>query len=263
MSRMNFIFFLCLFIITNLYLNSQNPEVKMVVAFEDNTDYPWIIDNGTGIDFELLNLIAKKLNIQIEYKKYPWKRCLDLLKENSVDGLLNASFKIERLENGVYPIQSDGKNPDETKSFHTGGYSLYKLKGAKLEWDGKTIKNVEGKIGAQLGFSIIDFLKNANIEVDDSSKTINTNIEKLLKNRICGAALPTTSTDFIISKTENYNQIEKISPPLQSKPYYFMLSYSFFKRYPDISKEIWEQAKKLKNSKEYNKIMSDFFAKNE
>ncbi len=262
MKKINFILIVCLFVVSNLYLNGQSVQTKMVVAYEDNTDYPWIIDNGRGLDFELLNLIAQKLNIQIEYKKYPWKRCLDLLKDNMVDGLLNASFKIERLENGIYPMQSDGKTPEETRSFHIGGYSLYRLKGTNLEWDGKTIKNLEGKIGAPLGFSIVDFLKNLNVEVDDGGKTINMNIEKLLKNRIYGAALPTTAADFIINKTE-YNNVEKISPPLQSKPYYFMLSYNFFKKYPELSKKIWEQAKKLKDSKEYNKIMSDFFTKNE
>jgi polar amino acid transport system substrate-binding protein len=42
---------------------------------------------------------------------------------------------------------------DVSKRMSTDNYHLYRLKGSKVDWDGKAFSNLDGRIGAQAGFS--------------------------------------------------------------------------------------------------------------
>jgi len=90
----------------------DNPD-KIVLGYDEVDNYPWVMADQTGITFELLKIVEAKIGIKIVYEKYPWKRCLELLKDNKIDGAINSSFKKERLEMGTYPMISETE-PDIT-----------------------------------------------------------------------------------------------------------------------------------------------------
>ncbi len=52
----------------------------------------------SGIDVEIVQAIAARLNLQIEFVRCPWLRCLDLLKSGEADILSSAYKKPEREE---------------------------------------------------------------------------------------------------------------------------------------------------------------------
>jgi len=252
-EKMKKIFLCVVFIFTlTLFLNGEDKPEKIILGFEDAPNYPWLLPDGTGITFELLKIVEAKMGIKFVYEKYPWKRCLELLKENKIDGALNSSFKKERMEMGAYPMISDTE-PDISKRIHMEGYSLYRLKGSNINWDGKIFLNVKGTIGAQTGFSIVDKLKkDFGLTVDDSVKSVDENFNKLLKNRIVGAVLQTSAADFVLENNKQFkNKIEKVEPSIEYKAYYIMLSYDFIKKYPDVAKKFWNTVAEVRESKEF------------
>jgi len=144
------------------------------------------------------------------------------------------------------------------------GYSLYRLKGSSVAWDGKNFINVNGIIGAQTSFSIVDKLKkDFGLTVDDSVKSVDENFNKLLKKRIVGAVLQTSAADFVLENSPKFkDKIEKVEPPVEYKAYYIMLSYDFIKKYPDIAKKFWQTIQEVRESKEFLSKQKEFFKKN-
>lgn len=60
----------------------------------------------------------------------------------------------------------------------------------------------------------------------------------LILNRIVAVAAQGTTADPLI-KEKGYSTIEKLEPPLKSKPYFLMLSHQFVGNHPDVAERLW------------------------
>jgi polar amino acid transport system substrate-binding protein len=230
---------------------------SITIAFEDGAQPPWSMPDGSGVDHALLKLVAAKTGIEIKTQSMPWKRCLSQMQENKVDGALNASFKEERLAMGCYPMAADGKSADPAKRLHTESYSLYRIKGDALGWDGKAFAGLTGKLGAQAGFSIIDQLKKAGAQVDDEAKDLPAVMMKLVAGRLQGAALHSSAADaWLAANPEAAAKVEKIETPLVSKPYYLMLSKALVEKKPELAKQIWDAIASEREGEAYQKLLA-------
>lgn len=138
------------------------------ICFENSDSYPWLLQSGEGIVQYHLKAVATALNAEIVLTSLPWKRCFSQVSSGQMDAAIKMSYSVERATKvGVYPMR-EGK-PDPAKRMLTESYSFYQLKGAASHWDGTTLR-VKGMVVAQSGFSIVDLLQAAGVEVDDSSR---------------------------------------------------------------------------------------------
>jgi len=244
-------FAICSFTAGSLYA-----KTVMTFAYEDGQQAPYYMGKGTkvldkdpGVSIEMIKIVAKKMgNIEVKFVRQPWKRCLASLKDGSVDGIFNASYKKKREEFGSYPMAS-GK-PDTSKRITTISYSAYKLKGSKIGWDGKVFSNVKGRVAAPSGYSIISKLKGKfKLKVDDGSKTTDQNFKKLIAGRVSAAVDQELPGDSVLESSNLFSsKIEKMTPPLVTKPYYVMISYQFIKKNPDVANKFWEVIAEVRES---------------
>ncbi|MES2947397.1 MAG: transporter substrate-binding domain-containing protein [Pseudomonadota bacterium] len=213
---------------------------------EDVDVYPRVLKDIPGLNIAHLKAVEQKLVVKIETSPLPWKRCQEDMREGKVDGIFAASFKTERMEIGVYPM--NGEKPDAARAMMSDGYSLYRLKGSATQWDGKKLTTT-GTIGAQPGYSIVDQLKQLGVKVDEGSKTADGNLKKLLAGRVDGVALQTLEGDNSLSTTPEFAaKLEKLSQPLVDKPFFLMLSKQFVAKYGDFSKELWKTLADVRES---------------
>jgi polar amino acid transport system substrate-binding protein len=224
----------------------------------DNVDvYPWVVGGNKGLNITHLRMVEQKVGIKFELVSLPWKRCLEDMKHGAVDGAFAASFKPDRLELGVYP--GGGDKPDASKMMMMDGYTLYKVKGSAVTFDGKTIANLkDAAVGAQAGYSVVDLLKGMGVRVDDGTRSADDTLRKLIAGRVGAAALLTLEGDESIKQAEFAGKVEKVSPPLVEKPYYLMFSKQFYARYKDAANEIWDQVAVVRESPEFKKAMREF-----
>lgn len=223
---------------------------------EDVDVYPWVLKDRPGLNIAHLKAVEQKLGIKIETIPLPWKRCQDDMREGKVDGIFAASFKTERLDMGVYPMAGD--KPDAARAMMYDGYSLYRLKGGAVQWDGKKL-TAAGSIGAQPGYSIVDQLKQLGVKVDEGTKTADDNLKKVLLGRLDAAALQTLEGDNSLSTNPEYGaKLEKVTPPLVDKPFFLMLSKQFVAKYADFSKDVWKALAEVRESADYKAKMSNF-----
>ncbi|GLR15123.1 hypothetical protein GCM10007907_39130 [Chitinimonas prasina] len=228
------------------------------ICTENEESYPWLLKDRPGLNMIMMRQVEKQLGTKIEIKTLPWKRCMEEVKAGTMDGLFKISFKADRMDIGHYPMTGD--KPDSSKRMLDDSYSLYRLKGGKLEWDGKAIKNADGAaIGAQAGFSIVDQLKGLGVRVDDGTRSADDNLQKLVNGRVAGVALQTLEGDIsIASKPELAAKLEKVSPPLVVKPYFLMLSKPFVAKYPAFATQVWDTVAAVRESAEYKKQVQQF-----
>lgn len=223
---------------------------------EDVDVYPWVLKDRPGLNILHLKALEQKLGTKIETFPLPWKRCQEDLREGKVDGIFAASFKPERLEIGVYPMIGD--KPDAARAMMVDGYSLYRLKGGTVLWDGKKLTS-SGNIGAQPGYSIVDQLKQLGAKVDEGTKTADDNMRKVIAGRLEAAALQTLEGDNSLSTNPEFAaKIEKVTPPLVDKPFFLMLSKQFVAKYGDFSKDIWKGLADVRESSDYKAKMLSF-----
>lgn len=241
--------FFCIVLLFSATTVKSEP-VDILVAYE-NTDLPPfyygegdLVPEQPGIAVELLQILDKQTpEIIIHFRRTPWKRCLEELKHGAVDALFPASFKPSRQELGVYPTSNNLVN----EQFHliNLSYFFYGLKNSPVQWDGKELK-VEGVIGAPTGYSIVEDLKKQGLSVDDKATTTEQNLLKLITRRVTVVAAQSVTMDPLIASSSKYDNVEKITPPINTKANYLMLSHQFIEAHPAIAELIWSNLKRVR-----------------
>jgi len=256
---------LLLSVFGTLILPRQCVAITLSIAYKekDNPPYYYLSDSGLngsvhkpGVTLEVLNLIAKRLGFDIQYIRYPWARGLMKIELNEIDALFHASFKEERLLNGVYPMK--GGKPDKSRMIMMQSYSLYKHKDSPLSWDGKKIEHLSGSIGALLNYAIVGDLKKLGITVEEASYLLSL-LKRVESRRLAGLASLGNMTDVLISKhTAILKNVVKVLPPLRVKPYYLMFSHGFVKENAKLANAIWHEIEMIKKSGEYDAILKSY-----
>ena len=231
-------------------------KIDFTISYENKDQSPYYRGIGAfaplqnpGITVEIMKMVAKKLNLNLHFKRAPWKRVLVNLKMNKAQGIFKASFKEERKQIGHYPLKGD--NVDTKRSIERLSYSLYGLKNNK-NWDGKTFKSIKGTIGALRGYAIVKDLTKEGLDVQevDSTKSL---FQMLKKGRIKYAAHLSIVGNNAIKDNKSFKSIKEFSPPLNVKNQYLMISKKFYQNNKILSEKIWDAIYEVRQ-KYYEKL---------
>lgn len=88
-------------------------EPPLIVVINDTPPWKWM-ENGKakGIDIDITDEIASRLNVKVEYRYYPFKRCLESLERGEADLMGFLAYREERAAYLQYlqpPYQGDTK----------------------------------------------------------------------------------------------------------------------------------------------------------
>jgi polar amino acid transport system substrate-binding protein len=225
----------------------------ITLCFERQEVLPWRTLNHRGLNFDLLEKVAARLDVHFDYQSMPWKRCLEQLKDNQVGGAFAVSFSRDRLKIGAYP---GAGNPDASKRMHVDRYVLVRRKGSRVQWDGKAFTNIDGAIGIQLGYSVGDFLRSHNVQVDEGSQRAAELVQKLVAGRLNAAALGGGDAAAMMRGPMGA-KLEVLPVPLIEKPYFLILSHALVSSNPDLAARIWKAIEDVRNSPAYRKLERD------
>ena len=224
-------------------------SIELMISYENKEQPPFYMGNTDevlekpGVAVEMVKMLEDAIpGLKITLKRTPWKRCISELSDNKVDGIFNASFKESRLVVGRYPTIDNtpyGK-VDSTRRITTISYSMYRLKGSGINWNGKFFTNLEDVIGAPFGYSIVEDLRKKGVAVEEAPSS-RMNLDKLLSNRVQAVVLQDVTADDIIRRHSKYSNVEKVNPPVATKHYYLMLSHKFVKENPELAIKIWDK----------------------
>lgn len=236
--------------------NPARPVERPIIhaCTEDDESYPWLLKNRLGATSFQMRQVEKMLGIRINIVALPWKRCVVEVQNGALHAVIKISYSPQRAETlGVYPMLGD--KLDQNKRLHTDSYSLFRVKGAPVQWDGKVLK-VEGPVGAQTGFSILEYLQKLGAQTDDGGRSADSHLHKMLLGRLAAVALQTQEGDNSIASNQQFSErLERMQPVLQEKPYFLVFSRQFYAKYPEYAQEVWNAIEVVRESEEYKKHM--------
>lgn len=231
------------------------PGERIVLCFERQEVRPWRTLDGGGLNFELLTEVAKRTGVTFDYQSMPWKRCLEQLKANQVGGAFAVSFNRERMALGAYPgVNAGAPEPaaDPAKRMHVDTYMLVRRRGSRLDWDGKSFRNLDGRIGFQLGYSVGDFLRAQGVQTDEGSQRSDELAQKLIAGRLAGAALGGGDAARLLRGPYG-KRLELLPVPLIEKPYFLVLSNALVASQPQLATRVWNAVEEVRTSPAYRK----------
>lgn len=233
---------------------SAQPVLRL--CHDDVDVYPWHMQGNQGLSFRMMDAVARQAGVRVAYTPLPWTRCLASVAAGEQDGALAASYSAERAAAIVYPA-TDGDVPDRSRRMSSDSYSLYKLKGQPLEWDGKQFRNLHGRIAVQHGYSIGNVIRQLGAEVDDSDKEPAQVLRKLLLGSVAGAALVTGEGEQQRKGDRFGGRIVRLDPPLQTKEYYLVLSHPFVQAHVRLAETLWNKIAVVRQSAAYRQAAAE------
>jgi polar amino acid transport system substrate-binding protein len=240
---------------------SAEPIFRMVYMSKENP--PRILGDGTSIDWskpgltlELLKMVEKQVNIQFQFKRMPWKRCLYMVENGLADGTFHASYNPDRAKYGVYPLREG--ELDSTRAIYKNAYVIYAKKESGVTWNGKALSNLSRPIGTQLSYAIADDLRKMGYEVKEEGSVAN-NLDKLVADRISAYADMETIVDNILRKHKpKYAAVKKLQPALKEKVYYLLISKGFAAKQPQLTERIWAAVRDVQKTDVYQEILKKY-----
>lgn len=207
-----------------------------------------------GLDFSLIEQAAQRMGLAVELSLMPWRRCQTELQRGSQDAALGMSYRSDRLQFAVYPWRDNA--PDETLRMRRESYSFYALQQRPPAWDGRRLW-VEGEVvvGAQSGYSIVEQLKAMGLKVDEGTRSVDANLEKLLKRRVQAVALLTGEGDEALRRDTRWaRQVQRLDPPLVEKSYFLVFSHGFYGANETLAKRLWAELALVRDSAAFKRI---------
>ena len=225
------------------------PVQAVTLCYDNGEQYPWILKDGKGLNIILLESVAAKTGEKLELTGMPWKQCLEGVKKGTIDGAFAASYSDERAKFAVYPL-AEGK-PDRARRLHTDGYTLLRLKGSKVGWDGRRFSNLTGAVGTQASYSIAADLARWGAKVDSNADTPETLLKRFGAGQLQAIALLTGEARFAMKKPYLANKVEMVSPPLTEKPYFLIFGRGYYDKNRMKVDNIWSAIETVRESTEY------------
>lgn len=223
-----------------------------VFCYENTELYPNFVGNSSdvpdilpGVSIDLMKMIGNRVDLSMQFVRFPWKRCLSLLETGRASGVI-ASYSESRLAFGRYPMQNGA--PDESKRISTAGYYLYQLNDKAPVWNGTDFIADGLTIGAPLGYSIVEVLRGRGLKVMEAGNADGL-LTMLRRSRVDAVAAPGLATDSLLRRDPSrFKGIERLEHPLQVKAYYLMLSRQFVEADPVKAASIWAAVGELRDS---------------
>jgi polar amino acid transport system substrate-binding protein len=214
-----------------------------------------------GVVYDLIEMVSRQLDISIHLVRYPWNRCLMMLKKGHVDGVVGVSYLHERTEIGYYPTTATGEI-DYSRIIYSNTYWLY-TNDKSVIWDGNKLVLPRGGIaGTGLGYSSGNLLRSLGVELHQEYHP--SALAALLLNRrisvIAGYAKeiePFLSSQRIQTDDESA-PVWKLPIPLNHDEMFLLVSKSFYMSYENVTESIWNLFGKLHRDGSYEDLFSRY-----
>ncbi len=228
---------------------AQNPSRAFSFCYQDIELYPnytgatkAVPEKDPGILVELVQLAAADVQLEVTFARYPWKRCLSLMKLGRIDSVI-ASFRPERRDALVFPMAGD--QPDDTRMIVQNGYYLYQKRADVPYWNGHKFVDPAVVIGAPLGYSITAAMKDQGLNVVEAGTTEGL-LHMLAFDRLQAVAAPGAAADTLLRQNPaEYEAIVKLEAPLKMNHYFIAFSHQFFNRNPAAAAQVWQASPKV------------------
>lgn len=206
---------------------------------------PHTMPDGSGQAQELLRLAGKEVGITVENIVAPRLRCIARLKSGEVDALLSG-FLPERMDYGVFPMA--GPVADDSRAVSVVRFIVYRQKGGTVQWDGRAFSGLDQRpVGIQTGLAVVQRLRQTGVTVDEGAKTIEQNLEKLVRGRVQAMIALEGESQPLIDRSFS-NRIEALPKAFDSTPIYLHVHPGYYASHREAIDKLWNALRRTRES---------------
>ena len=231
-----------------LFFITQTAHAQPLITIVRGQDFPpyhFIDQSGkeTGFIIEIIQAVADDINIKIEFKQYPWSRCLRMMELGQADAMMNL-FKTEERKRFMH--FSNNVLVYEVNQF-------FKLKEISLEYNGNLSKLYNFRIGAIRNYSygpIFDKIKFENIYRLETEESL---IQSLVHKRT-EIIIGNDIVIHMLTKTLGVGHlVEPLFPIVSKAPLY--IGFSRARHHKELSENFSKALHRLRKSEEHKNIL--------
>lgn len=218
------------------------------VAVSSALASPYVIEDPApsnpprGRAIELAQAALRRCGLQGRFVRQPGERIVQNLALNRLDGALLLSYRDDRSRQMAFPLRQGA--PDPSRRMTTLDYAFYVRKDSRLRWSGAWLGGMSGAVGVNQGWSIGRELMARGLDIEESAG-IEDNFAKLQAGRTDAYVLHRLAGDLYLRHHPDL-QIHRLSPPLSSKPYYWVFSLGYARQHPRQVDCLWRQMPRLR-----------------
>ncbi|MBN8506517.1 MAG: transporter substrate-binding domain-containing protein [Burkholderiales bacterium] len=217
-------------------------------------------EKGGNSAHTLLRLAVDAVpGLELRTTLLPWQRCLSEAAGGQFDAALAASHTPERARSLVYPMDATGQ-PDVSQRMFLVGYALLKRKASPARWDGQRFSGTSQRageaLGAERGYSIIQFAQQRGAAVEDRFPSYASLIESLRLGRIAGVLINQEGAAQLLAEPAWAKGHELSGPPLQQKAYYLAFNPRFAAAQPHLAQQLWALLAKMRQTSGFQQHFS-------
>ena len=173
---------------------------------------------------------AQGIGLQVKFVELPWLRCLFMVKNNRLDGLIASVWQIERSEWMQYPLTAEGK-PDFNRRAWLSQYSIFVAKDSQLQWDGVQFSGLKNGIGSPLGYQIASQLKLLGV-LNKHIKNTEDGLKLVARGLLDGFVTEQTIGESHLEVLDLEGQIERLPELFSQQDVFVPLSRQFYRNNP-------------------------------
>lgn len=205
-------------------------------------------ENGEalGFEIEIFREVIKKMNLEADFVRFPWKRCLNSLEEGTADALISLLKTPEREKYTYFPEES----------ISISRTVFFTEKDRRIEYYGSYDLLRGYTVGVIMGFSYGHEFDNADYLFKDPARDAQTLITMLLKGRHDLAAENQAVVNGYAMKMGVSDKIRFLEPPIHSQKLYagFSRRKGLKKLCDDFSGSLFE----FKKTETYSNILKKY-----
>ncbi|OHD17070.1 MAG: hypothetical protein A2086_06210 [Spirochaetes bacterium GWD1_27_9] len=242
------ILFLIITFLSTIMIFSQNQK-QLVIVFENYPPNTFIENNiPVGTELDIIKETLSLMNTTVEFKEFPWARCMAMVKNGDADGI-TPIFKTKERETFLF-------YPEEYTTYEIN--SLFKPKDSKIEYKGnlEEIKNYTICVKSETSYGeMFDKFKFLKKEIVSDQITI---IKMVAGKRTDFGVGPVQVMTYMAKKDNYLSKIEFVTPELSKDPLFVAFSKAKDKNHELLAKEFSIKLKEFKKTDKYQKILKKY-----
>lgn len=189
----------------------------------------------------LVRNVGRDLQVRVEVEALPWKRCLENVRLGKIDAAIGIGDVPSLRKIAEFPRVPSITSADPNRSLGTARILLVRRKGSLIKWDGRSLAHLQKPVGTAMGTEV---MRTAVIRVggavDDSARTDDQNLRKLLQNRVDLMAGYEFDLKELIQKSYR-GQVSILNTPLSESHYYLGFSKLFYAKHQGFVEAFWNR----------------------
>ncbi len=248
MKKLTLLILVCILSATPLYA----APLTLKICYEVAPRPPYFNGSGTiippkgerGIAINIIDQSAETLDIEIQWVRFPWKRCIASFLSGNIDSILPTAYRGTIAKAGRYPLLGNGAL-DTSRKLAPVPFHFYENIDYPIKWTGKIDRSVKDLIiAAPRGYIVTQILKEKGFRVVESLSQ-QKGLERLMAGKIDAYVYtPLVFDRFIAEHPGAAEKVRKVDPYLLKPALFVPIRKEVYQANPQLIDTFWEVSSK-------------------